>query len=598
MHAAGHAFLAAAAGVLARALARGAAPMDAGSTLVLPVSGSPDFAVLPLAVAGVFAAIVKLVGGALASWAEARVAGDVAARVRLSVLDDVLALHGLRTPRHDDHGSTAERAAGTRAERLAALTSHVGEVERGVAQGVLAEVRAVMQLVPLGALLVLLAPELAGSAVLALGAFGALAFSLRRAFKRAHARASRSAAALVEAADEAVRHAELWATYGAKRRIRAHVAGVGRAIAREAARIRVRASLLSSTSEVLGATALVLALALASRGALGVDHGTVVPFAIAFFMAYRPLRELVDARLARARGEEALAAALGDGADAAHGGAPDDARVAPDEGAAAGERVSAAAGAVAATPWTLEPLALTDVRASHGEHAPLSVSVPAGSIVALVGPTGIGKTSLLRALLGLEPLRTGEVRYGARVLDAAPESPESGALASPRGARRGVGPGERPFAWVPQDAPIVGDTLAINVGLGRADDDAAVPDPKPVLAKLGNEALGASLGDDVLGTVRPLSGGERQWIAVARALATGLPVLLLDEPTSALDAASQGRLLEAIARLRGERTVILVTHRPEPMAIADLVVRLEPLRGAPGSLRSRSRAPRATSSRS
>ncbi|MBX3198801.1 MAG: ATP-binding cassette domain-containing protein [Labilithrix sp.] len=585
MHAAGHAFLAAAAGVLARALAWGPAPMDAGSTFVLPVSGFPDFAVLPLAIAGVFAAIVKLVGGALASWAEARVAGDVAARVRLTVLDDVLALNGLRRPRHDDHGSSVERGAGTPADRLAALTSHVGDVERGVAHGVLAEVRAVAQLVPLGVLLVVLAPELAGTAVLALGGFGVLAFSLRRAFKRAHARASRSATALVGAADEAVRHAELWATYGAKRRIRAHVARVGRAIAREAARIRVRASLLSSTSEVLGATALVLALALASRGALGVDHGTVVPFAIAFFMAYRPLRELVDARLARARGEEALAAALGEG------------RVGVEE-AAGGERAAASDGATAATAWTLEPLVLTGVRARHGEHASISVSVPAGAIVALVGPTGIGKTSLLRALLGLEPLQAGEVRYGAQVLEASSGAEPSGTPApAAAGERRGVGPSARPFAWVPQDAPIVGDTLAINVGLGRADDDAAVPDPVPVLAKLGNEALGVALGDDVLGTDRPLSGGERQWIAVARALATGLPVLLLDEPTSALDGASQARLLEAIARLRGERTVILVTHRTEPLAIADVVLRLEPLSDARGSPRSRRPAPRATSSR-
>ncbi|MBX3218465.1 MAG: ABC transporter ATP-binding protein [Labilithrix sp.] len=604
MHAAGHAFLAAAAGVLARALAWGPAPMDAGSTFVLPVSGFPDFAVLPLAISGVFAAIVKLVGGALASWAEARVAGDVAARVRLSVLDDVLALNGLRTPRHDDHGSSVERGAGTRADRLAALTSHVGDVERGVAHGVLAEVRAVVQLVPLGALLVVLAPELAGTAVLALGGFGVLAFSLRRAFKRAHARASRSATALVGAADEAVRHAELWATYGAKRRIRAHVARVGRAIARESARIRVRASLLSSTSEVLGATALVLALVLASRGALGVDHGTVVPFAIAFFMAYRPLRELVDARLARARGEEALAAALGERTEVVRGAAGSG-RVAASVGAgaaeAAGERSSASAGVIAAASWSLEPLVLTGARARHGAHAPISVSVPPGAIVALVGPTGIGKTSLLRALLGLEPLLAGEVRYGAQVLEASsgagPPGVEPPGAAAAGGERRGVGPSARPFAWVPQDAPIVGDTLAINVGLGRADDDAVVPDPVPVLAKLGNEALGAALGDDVLGTVRPLSGGERQWIAVARALATGLPVLLLDEPTSALDGVSQARLLEAIARLRGERTVILVTHRTEPLAIADVVLRLEPLSDASGSSRSRRPAPRATSSR-
>lgn len=562
MHAAGHAFLAAAAGVLARALARGSSLMDVGSRSVLRSAGlseSPDDAVLALAVLGVFAAIVKLVGGALASWAEARVAGEVGAGVRLAVLDEVLALDGLHTARHADHGSAADGPSplpadgrrdrflgdaggpsGAHADRLTALTSHVAEVERGVAQGVLSEVRAIVQLVPLGVLLVVLAPKLAGSAVVALGGFGLLAFGLRRAFKRAHARAAASAGALVEAADEAVRHAELWATYGAKRRIRSHVAAVGRAIAHEAARIRVRASLLSSTSEVLGATALVLALLLAARGALGVDHGTVVPFAIAFFMAYRPLRDLVDARLARARGEEALRSALGD-TKAGPRDATDD-----------------AARPMLQTSWTLDPLVLSGVRSRHGEHHPVSIEIPAGSIAAVVGPTGIGKTSLLRALLGLEPLVEGEIRYGTLVLDPA-----------------GVGPSERPFAWVPQDAPVVGDTLAINVGLGRADDDAPVPDPGPVLAELGIEGLATSLGDQVLGTVRPLSGGERQWIAVARALATGLPVLLLDEPTSALDGASQTRLLEAIARLRGKRTIIVVTHRPEPLAIADLVVRLD-----------------------
>ena len=556
MHAAGHAFLAAAAGMLARALARGQAQDHGGWAVPFDLAGSPESGVLMLAIAGVFAAIVKLVGGALSSWAEARVAGEVGASVRLSVLDDVLALNRLRRSRHRDHGSNARGADGTYAERLAALTSHVAEVERGVAHGVLAEARALVQLVPLGVLLVHLAPQLAGSAVVALGGFGLLAFALRRAFKQAHARASASAAVLVEAADEAVRHAELWATYGAKRRIRAHVAGIGQSIAREAARIRVRASLLSSTSEVLGALALVLALLLAARGALGVDHATVVPFAIAFFMAYRPLRELVDARLARARGEEALRAAL--------------------EGT--GER-SDARGAVETcktmhASWSLDDLVLSGVRAYHGEHAPLSVEVPAGSIAAVVGPTGIGKTSLLRGLLGLSPLAEGAVHYGAVALDAS-----------------GIGPRERPFAWVPQDAPVIGDTLAINVALGRADDDTAVPDPAPILAALGNEKLAEALGETVLSTARPLSGGERQWIAVARALATGLPVLLLDEPTSALDPESQARLLEAIARLRGKRTVILVTHRPEPLAIADLVVRLQPREKAEKGGRSTRSAP-------
>jgi ABC-type transport system involved in cytochrome bd biosynthesis fused ATPase/permease subunit len=112
------------------------------------------------------------------------------------------------------------------------------------------------------------------------------------------------------------------------------------------------------------------------------------------------------------------------------------------------------------------------------------------------------------------------VRYGDRVLGSA----DSAARA--RGEPRcGVGPNERPFAWVPQHAPVVADTLAVNVSLGCADAEGDA-DPEAILDELGAAGLAESIGDRVLGRSRPLSGGERQWIAVARALAAGLPVLL------------------------------------------------------------------------
>jgi ABC-type transport system involved in cytochrome bd biosynthesis fused ATPase/permease subunit len=92
---------------------------------------------------------------------------------------------------------------------------------------------------------------------------------------------------------------------------------------------------------------------------------------------------------------------------------------------------------------------------------------------------------------------------------------------------------------------------------------------------MGAEHLVRELGDARLGAGgRTVSGGERQWIGLARAVATTQPVLLLDEPTSGLDPASQTRMLDAIARLRGARTVVMVTHRPEPLAIADTVIRV------------------------
>ncbi len=558
MHASGHALLAGAGGVLARSLAGGAGPMDARSIRVLQDLGRGD-PMLGLAIGGLIAALAKLVGGVTAGWAEARIAGEVGAELRLEVLDGIHGSTSLRAPRQRDHGDAhpgrapegrpgrvthtaraPEGRPGATITKLASLTTHVSDVEKGVALGVFAELRAVLQLAPLVVLLVVLAPRLAGSAALALGGFTLLILYARRALKQNHANAARETEALLEAADEAVRHADLWATYGAEGRIRAHVARLGRTILTTSSRLRARSALVSHTSEVLGALALVLTLALMGAGAIGgVDRGAIVPFAIAFFMAYKPLRDLVDGRLVRARAEDALASmrersteprARGDGREP-----------------------------VAARTWPLGTLTVKGLVGRHGTHEPLSFVLPPGKVAAIVGPTGIGKTSLLRALLGLEAPREGSVAWGDEDLSL-----------------RLVGPKERPFAWVPQDAPVLGDTLVANVVLGaRAEheqDDEALA--ARVLDDLGAEGLARSVGDAVLVTERPVSGGERQWIAVGRALATRLPVLLLDEPTSSLDGVAQKRMLAAIAGLRGKRTVVIVTHRPEPLAIADVVVRL------------------------
>jgi ABC-type multidrug transport system fused ATPase/permease subunit len=527
--------------------------MDQRSIRALEKLGSGD-PMLGLAIGGLLAAIAKLVGGVLAAWAEACVAGEVGARLRLEVLDDVLGVTSLRAPRQRDHGEhrEAQRAAlrdatlssasgaGAKIAHLASLTTHVSDVEKGVAQGVFAEVRAVLQLAPLVLLLALLAPRLAGSAAIALGGFAILVMLARRALKRDHTRAARESEALLGAADEAVRHADLWATYGAEGRIRKHVAGLGRTIIATGARLRARTALLSGTSEVLGALALVLTLALVGAGAVGgVDRGAIVPFAIAFFMAYKPLREMIEGRLVHARADEALASGTGlVGLRSAFPAAPERA-------------------------WVRGKLSVEGLVARYGTHAPLSLRLEHGKIAAIVGATGIGKTSLLRTLLGLDVARAGTVTWGDESITDA-----------------GVGPAARPFAWVPQDAPILGDTLVANVMLGGVDSEQGSERDEAraakVLEELGAEGLVASVGDAVLATQRSVSGGERQWIAVARALATQLPVLLLDEPTSSLDGPAQERMLRAIAGLRGKRTVVIVTHRTEPLAIADVIVRLVP----------------------
>ncbi len=297
---------------------------------------------------------------------------------------------------------------------------------------------------------------------------------------------------------------------------------------------------MSGVNEVLAALALVIALAAERAGCLGpaMDGGTLLFFAVAFFLAYRPLRELSDARLALARAADAY--------DYIRPWARPSTKAAGNQAPIGEPR--------APTPWAAGEVEIRGVRTRHGKAPPLSLRVEPGTVVAIVGPTGIGKTSLLRVLLGLENPAEGHVLYDGALLDES--------LA---------GPGSRPFAWVPQDAPLLADTLVANVQLGAPG--ACV---EGTLASLGAHHLVEALGRARLGAGgRVVSGGERQWIALARAVATQLPVLLLDEPTSGLDADAQRLVLGAVSRLRGHRTVILVTHRPEPLLVADVVVRLE-----------------------
>jgi ABC-type multidrug transport system fused ATPase/permease subunit len=550
LHAIGHALVALVAGAVALSLTdrfgAGHPPFGA-SSLVPTVSLSANRALF-LSLVGLGVVFVKAAAGAYATFVQARVAGEVGSELRLELLDALLAIHRLHRPRQDDHGT---HVGGT-AQAVLALTDRVRDVEAGLEQGLLGGARAAAQLAPIAALLVVLSGRMALAAAVVLGAFGALLGRVRAGYRRATQRASQAREQLLEAADEAVRHADLWVTYGAEAKARRLVRRLGEAIAVGAARLQVRAAALSGANEVLGASALVVAIAASRAGFLGraPDGRTLLLFAIAFFLAYRPLREIAEARLALARAQGAFDD-LRHVIDEASGGPASDAPVAAVDPPVESVRS-----------WRPGLLELRSLRLARGAgtsgDASLTLRIEPGTIAVLSGPTGVGKTTLLRTLLGLERAAGGDVLFDGEPLGEAP-----------------AGPGSRPFAWVPQDAPLVADTLSANVALGAAEADG-----NAALDAIGAAHLAATLRSERLGAGgRGVSGGERQWIALARAIATRQPVLLLDEPTSGLDPASQQRVLRAIARLRGKRTVLLVTHRPEPLEIADVVVRLD-ARGA------------------
>ncbi|MEU9406121.1 thiol reductant ABC exporter subunit CydD [Streptomyces sp. NPDC048281] len=189
----------------------------------------------------------------------------------------------------------------------------------------------------------------------------------------------------------------------------------------------------------------------------------------------------------------------------------------------------------------------------------VSFTVEPGETVALVGPSGVGKSTLLNVLLGFVRPARGRVRVGdADLADVD--------LAEWRSR----------IAWVPQRPHLYAGTIAENVRLARpdADDDAVRGALRDAGALEFVEALpeGAEtvLGEDGAG----LSAGQRQRLALARAFLADRPVLLLDEPTAALDGATEGEVVAAVRRLSEGRTVLLVVHRPALLSVADRVVRV------------------------
>jgi subfamily B ATP-binding cassette protein MsbA len=197
-----------------------------------------------------------------------------------------------------------------------------------------------------------------------------------------------------------------------------------------------------------------------------------------------------------------------------------------------------------------------DGRAGLGS---LSFTAEPGRTIALVGPSGAGKSTAITLIPRLHDVSTGSVSIdGADVRQVT--------LASLRDA----------IAYVGQDTLLFDDTIAANIRMGRPiasqrDIEAAA---ESAAAAGFIAALPEGYATQVGHNGQRLSGGQRQRIALARALLRNPRILLLDEATSALDTESEVAVQEALARLRKDRTTIVIAHRLSTVRDADLVVAL------------------------
>lgn len=190
----------------------------------------------------------------------------------------------------------------------------------------------------------------------------------------------------------------------------------------------------------------------------------------------------------------------------------------------------------------------------------VSFAVKAGQTVAIVGPTGAGKTTLINLLQRVHEPQSGQILVDGQDITKVTRKSLRHAIAT-----------------VFQDAGLLNRSIKDNIRLGREDatEEEIIQAAEAAAATDFIESRMIGYDTHVGERGNRLSGGERQRIAIARAILKNAPILVLDEATSALDVETEARVKEAIDRLRQNRTTFIIAHRLSTIREADLVVFLD-----------------------
>lgn len=318
---------------------------------------------------------------------------------------------------------------------------------------------------------------------------------------------------------------------------------------RRALRADNRTSVLQMLQQVVLAAVVLGGASMADAGMVSV--GTVATFALALRQLYQPLDTLAVAygAIEGARADLARVVEVAEGAPLT---APADRAPRRTEGPLGIE--------VHGVSYSYDGVAPA-LRAAH-------LQIGAGEHVALVGTTGSGKSTLAKVIAGLYPPDAGHVRVGGRAVDAWPVDELRAAV-----------------VLVPQEVHVIGGTVADNLRLAPGHHDDASLRRGLERAGLGAwlETLPAGLATEVGDRGANLSAGERQVLAVARAVIADPAVLILDEATADVDPATERLLEAALTTSAAGRTTIVVAHRPATAARADRRIVVEAGRVSPPS---------------
>ena len=495
--------------------------------------GTLQLWMVPLAILGIF--FVRGLAQFVGQYALARIANEGMLTLRQSLFDRVLA---------------AEMGLFTRQSASALSNTVVYEVQTGatlLVQALMGLSRDGFTLVAL--LLYLLYLNWQLTLIVAVVVPG-VAWIMKTLSKRLYHLTKSSQQATDELAyvvEENVLAHRMVRLHGAQQGQAERFAGLSGSLRRLAIKSTIASAAMTPLTQLLAAAALSVVICIAlwqSRGAVDAKDVTVggfVSFITAMLMLIAPIRRLADVASPVTRGVAALERGLA---------------LLGDTGAESGgqHRADRVRG----------ELVLDRVSVSFGpDHAPaldqVSLRVAPGEIVALVGPSGAGKTTLVNLLPRFVLPTSGDVLVDGQALPAW----DLGSLRSQ-------------FAMVSQDVVMFNDTIAANVALGRAVDAQRVLD---CLAAANLAAHVAALPQGIHTVVghnaTQLSGGQRQRLAIARALYKDAPILILDEATSALDTESERLVQDALQRLMQGRTTLVIAHRLSTIEHADRVVVME-----------------------